>query len=253
MDANNSGAKFEELLKVIAALRDPETGCPWDIKQTHESLRTYVVEEAYELIEAIDSGEGIAEELGDVLLQIVLHSRIAEEAGNFSATDVVTKLTEKLIDRHPHVFGDEDAETEEDVAKIWSKKKAREDGVLAGVPKHMPALEKATLIGRKVGQVGFDWPDASGALAKVKEELAEVEAEIANGNTASVEEELGDLLFSIAQLTRKLKANPERLLRSACDKFTERFKRLEKEIEGDIADLTLEQLEEIWQAVKIVD
>ncbi|MBN8548596.1 MAG: nucleoside triphosphate pyrophosphohydrolase [Deltaproteobacteria bacterium] len=258
---STSAALFQRLLEVIAKLRDPKDGCPWDLQQTHESLKPYLIEEAYETIDAIDKGKHdknyakLCEELGDVLLQVVLHSQVAKDNKEFSIDDVVKGLTEKLVHRHPHVFGDTKVSSAQEVTQNWERLKAKEQPsahILAGLPKSMPALLKCHRIGEKVGRIGFDWPDSKEVRDKVREELNEfLEADDkAQRDAAHVKEELGDLLFTLAQLARKMGLNAEDVLIEANDKFCGRFAQIEALGEYRLSEKTPEELENYWQQVK---
>src|SRR5512137_2923387 len=227
---------LERLLAVMARLRGPG-GCPWDREQTLASLRPYVLEETYEVLEAIDAGDDRAhrEELGDLLLQIVFQARIAEEEGRFSFADVADAIHDKLVSRHPHVFGDADAKDADAVLRQWAALKRKENeargggrSALEGVPREMPALARAERLTEKASRVGFDWPDAAGARAKVAEEIGELDEAIASGNQAHVEDELGDVLFAVANLSRKLGIPPEEALRGTLRRFVERFHYVEE-------------------------
>src|SRR5512133_2825855 len=203
---------IEHLLSIMERLRGPD-GCPWDREQTLRTLRPYVLEETYEVLEAMDSGDSRehCEELGDLLLQIVFQAQLTKEEGRFDFADVAQAISNKLVSRHPHVFGDADVKDAEDVLRQWAalkreekKAKGRGDSVLEGVPKEMPALARADRLTEKASRIGFDWPDASGARAKVAEELEELDEAIAQGDRGAVEHELGDVLFAVANLSRKL-------------------------------------------------
>jgi len=253
-----SGELFEKLVDVIARLRDPVSGCPWDREQTHATLRQYLIEEAYEVIDAIDHTPAkIPEELGDVLLQVVLHSQIGRDEKRFSIDDVVTALTEKLVVRHPHVFGEVKAETSREVLENWEQIKRTErparTGMLDGIPRSMPALLRCHRIGEKVGRVGFDWDTPADIAAKISEEVGEflTEARQTPADPTRLEEELGDVLFTVAQLARKLGLNAETVLQGANEKFARRFGKLER-LAGDVDLKTLgrERLEALWQEVK---
>lgn len=249
--------RFAELIRIVAKLRDPNGGCPWDLEQTHASLKPYIVEEAYEMVDAIDAGPAkLREELGDVLLQVVLHSQIAKDGGAFDVGDVIAQLSEKLVKRHPHVFGETEVTGTEQVLENWEsiKKKdlAKGEGLLDGVPRSMPALLRAHRIGEKVARVGFDWESLEGVSAKVLEELEEFVETISDEkqNAEEQEEELGDLLFTLAQLGRKLGFRSEEALSRANDKFTRRFHRMEELAKKGLKDLPSEDLASLWQRVK---
>ncbi|AJG39869.1 pyrophosphatase [Thermotoga sp. RQ7] len=247
-----TGKLFEELVSIMEKLRSPE-GCEWDRKQTHESLKPYLIEECYELIEAIDKkdDETMKEELGDVLLQVVFHSQIAKERNAFSIDDVVEHLNSKLIRRHPHVFGDSSGYS----YKQWEDIKAQEKGKkkssrVGEINPLVPALSMARRIQENAAQVGFDWDNIEGVYEKIEEELEELRKA---RSTDEAEEELGDLLFSIVNLSRFLGIDPESALRKATRKFVERFRRMEEMIERDglvLEELSLRELDEYWNRAK---
>jgi ATP diphosphatase len=254
---------INKLLEVMAALRHPETGCPWDREQDFASIVPYTIEEAYEVADAIDRDDMIdlREELGDLLLQVVYHSQMASEAGHFSFDDVAASISTKLMRRHPHVFAAAAAGTAAELHKAWEEHKAAEraaqgkDGghLLDCITPTLPALTLAAKTSKKAASVGFDWDNAGQVLEKVHEELDElVEAEEA-GDQAEIEEELGDLLLAVTNLARHLKVNPEEALRKANKKFTGRFNKLEDSLASSNekwADLSLEELEARWQKIK---
>ena len=246
--------EFGRLVEVVARLRRE---CPWDRKQTHESIRPYLIEEAYEVAEAIGSGDDgeLKEELGDLLLQVVFHARMAEERGAFSVGDVVKGLVEKLVRRHPHVFGEVEVEDAEEVLERWEeiKKKEGRESLLDGVPRSLPALLRARRVQEKASKVGFDWERAEGALGKLGEELGELEDAMRSGDRVRAEEELGDLLFSVVNLSRFLGLDPEWALHKAVDKFVARFKKVEEELAErgkDPREATLEEMDRIWDETK---
>ncbi len=251
---------LDPLMEVMKCLRG-EGGCPWDKEQDHRSLRPYLLEEAYEVLEAL-SGEDmhkLCEELGDLLLQIAFHAHIAAENGNFNINDVVLGITEKMIRRHPHVFGSVTVSTSDEVLVNWQKIKAGErgerpqDGLLSGVPRHLPALMRAARLQKKAASVGFDWPEYRGALQKVREELAELESAIVDKDNEQVEREVGDLLFAVVNVARLLGVEAEAALAAASEKFVKRFSYLEKMAakEGRKLDhYTLAQLDEWWEEAK---
>jgi tetrapyrrole methylase family protein/MazG family protein/ATP diphosphatase len=245
-------------------LLGPE-GCPWDREQSLETLRKYVLEEACEVIDAIDSRDrsALREELGDLLLQVVFQAELARREGSFAIDDVVEGIVEKLVRRHPHVFGDLSATDADEVLRNWEKLKAREKGqrgVLGGVPRSMPALTRAQRIGEKVSRVGFDWEDARGSRAKVAEEVAELDRAIERGEAGAIEDEMGDVLFALVNLSRHLGLDAEGALRRTIDKFTIRFTHVEKRVReehggwGDAGDgerhLPLEILNGYWEEAK---
>ncbi|MCB2200764.1 nucleoside triphosphate pyrophosphohydrolase [bacterium] len=249
------------LREVMRLLREPG-GCPWDRAQTHESLRPYLLEEAYEALEAVDQGDldGLREELGDILLQIVFHSRIAEEENRWELADVIRGIREKMIRRHPHVFGDMALETPDEVRDEWEKIKLRDKGnggeqkkTLGGVPKTLPALTRAFRVQEKMAGVGFDWPDASGALDKLREEMEETIEAVMSGDKRHAEEEIGDLLFSAVNAARLSGFSAEEALRRSTEKVMGRFEQVEAQAASEghlLSDLTLEEMDAIWDRVK---
>ncbi len=228
------GTTIVRLVGVMRRLLAPD-GCPWDREQSFSTLRKYVLEEACEVIDAIDSGDrrALSEELGDLLLQVVFQSELARREGSFAIDDVVAGIVDKLVRRHPHVFDNTDVATADEVLQNWEKLKAREKGprgILSGVPRSMPALSRAQRIGEKVSRVGFDWKNEGGSRGKLAEELAELDAAIATGVHSDVEEELGDVLFALVNLSRHLGIDAEFALRGTIDKFTARFAHVEKRV-----------------------
>lgn len=257
-----SGKKYtlDDLLEIMVRLRAPG-GCPWDREQTHETLRKCFIEETYEALEAIDTKnqELLKEELGDVLLQVVFHAQLEAESGSFDFSDVVDGVARKMIERHPHVFGSVTAETTEDVLRNWdaikkeTKQQKTQKEVLESVSKALPALMRSEKVQHKAAKVGFDWPDVSGALEKVEEELQELKAAAAEQNSANIQEELGDLLFSVVNVSRFLHTDPEEALTRSCDKFIERFGKVEELAASrglDMKAASLEELDSIWDEVK---
>ena len=244
------GESFENLVKVMERLRAPG-GCDWDRAQTHESLKPYIIEESYELIDAIDrkDDEGMKEELGDVLLQVVFHAQIAKERGAFDIKDVVDNLTEKLIRRHPHVFKGEGKYSYRRWEEIKAQeKKGKKKGSIGDVNKALPALSLARRLQENASALGFDWKDAEGVWRKIEEEISELRENPS-------EEELGDLLFSVVNLARFLNIDPERALRKASEKFLKRFYKMEELIERDgkrLEDLELEEMDRYWERAKEV-
>ncbi|MFO7839917.1 MAG: nucleoside triphosphate pyrophosphohydrolase [Desulfosalsimonadaceae bacterium] len=252
--------EFDRLVKIMETLRAPG-GCPWDAEQTHKSLAKNMIEEAYELVDAIegDNAEAMMEELGDVLLQVVFHSTIAREAGRFAIEDVVNTLCDKLVYRHPHVFGDGQAGDAADVIRNWDRLKRRENGkqqresILSGIPEAMPALLYALKIQASAARAGFDWETAQEVFAKIAEEVTELGEAGETGSCRDMEEELGDLLFSVVNLARKLELDPEAALRRSCSKFAGRFHEIEKTARTagtGLAEMPMEEKERIWQAAK---
>ncbi|MFZ4714518.1 MAG: nucleoside triphosphate pyrophosphohydrolase [Bacteriovoracaceae bacterium] len=255
--------ELEKLIATVTALRHPTTGCPWDLKQSHQSLTKYLVEESYEFIHEVEKQNvsGMKEELGDVLLQVLLHSVIAEQAGNFKLEEVAKTLNDKLIERHPHVFGEVKTLTPEQVTEQWGeiKKKTKTEKVryLGEKETIFPALMSAEKIGKKTNDIKFDWDKPSQVSYKVEEEWQELKEEIVNYpqmNKNRVEEELGDTLFSLAQLARHLKIDPEVALRKANLKFIRRFNIMEDLIEQaskDIKTMNQEEMDHFWLQVKV--
>lgn len=229
---------IERLLGIMARLRDPERGCPWDLEQDFRSIAPHTIEEAYEVADAIEREDlgALREELGDLLFQVVFHARLADERGAFAFDEVVEAICDKLVRRHPHVFGDAVVADAADQTRAWERLKHEEraargvQGALADVPAGLPALTRARKLGRRAADAGFDWPDAAGPRAKVEEELAELDRAAAGGNAAAREAELGDLLFSIVNLARHLEVDPESALRRANDRFARRYRYVELEL-----------------------
>lgn len=268
MTENNESAvkaaeKFTELVGIMKRLRAPG-GCPWDREQTYLSLRRYIIEEAYELIQAIENEnlENMCEECGDLMLQVVFIGCMAEERGDFTLAQAIEHLSEKLIRRHPHVFGDVSVKNSEEVLKNWEQikvgeRKGREEdpSLMAGIPRGMPALLRAYRIQERAAKPGFDWPkgDISPVLAKVREEIAEVEEAAASGDGEKTAEEIGDLIFAAVNLARHLKVDPEIAAHRACEKFDSRFRSVERSVEESgrpWKEHSLDELEEYWQKAK---
>jgi nucleoside triphosphate diphosphatase len=249
------------VLEIMAALRTPGTGCPWDLEQNFATIAPYTIEEAYEVADAIARGDltDLREELGDLLLQVIFHSRMAEEQGAFEFADVVQTLSEKLLRRHPHVFGEARDLAPEAVKDLWERIKREEraqkrpgegaEGALAGVPTALPAVTRALKLQAKAGKVGFDWNNPLAVLAKIREETDEIEAEIAAGNKAAAAGELGDLLFAVVNLARHLDVDPEAMLRATNRKFERRFAAIERAL-GELGktpeEATIEEMENLW-------
>ena len=257
-----SDSTFAELVAIMARLRGAD-GCPWDRQQTHATLKPYLLEETYEALEAIDAEDDaeLCKELGDVLLQVVFHAQIAAEEGRFDIEAVGQAIVEKLIRRHPHVFDDARADGADEVLRRWEqiKKQERQEqgeaapSSLEGIPKHLPALMRAHQIQARVARQGFDWDGIDGALDKIEEEFAEVRKAWETGGAAAVEEEFGDLLFSLVNASRFLNVEPEQALRRAVAKFERRFRALEEAVHArseEVAALPLAALDEIWDEVK---
>jgi tetrapyrrole methylase family protein / MazG family protein len=255
---------IERLLAIMARLRAPD-GCPWDLEQTLETLRPYVLEETYEVLEALDAGDAAAhrEELGDLLLQIVFQARLREEAGLFAFADVADAISDKLVSRHPHVFAGGQVKDAEEVLKQWAalkrEEKRRKGGgqsALEGVPRELPALARADRLTEKASRVGFDWPDAAGARSKVSEELEELDEAVASGQRDQIERELGDTLFALANLARKLGIAPEEALRGTVGRFIARFTHVEDELaRRGVAPGTasLEEMDRLWDEAKSLE
>jgi len=256
------------LIEIMAALRTPGTGCPWDLEQNFATIAPYTLEEAYEVADAIarDDLDDLRDELGDLLLQVAFHARMAQEQGAFDFGDVVQAITEKLIRRHPHVFGEARDLSPEAVKGLWERIKAEEKaarsargrerdptGALAGVPVTLPALTRALKLQAKAGKVGFDWNDPRAVLAKIREEADEIEADLANGNRAGAAAETGDLLFAAVNLARHLDADPEAALRATNRKFERRFSAIENALAArgkKPQDATLQEMDDLWNAAK---
>lgn len=267
-----AGQWFEKLVAVQARLRAPG-GCPWDREQTHQTLRTYLIEEAYEVLEALESGNDakFAEEMGDLLLQIVFHAQMAREEGRFSVADVIRTIHDKLIRRHPHVFGEARAKDSAEVLRNWEQIKAderrlnqkhksrankaasNEFSLLDGVSRGLPATLEGFQLTRKAARIGFDWDDASGVIAKMLEETEELKIALKTTNQPKIEEELGDLLFAAVNLSRFLHADPEIALKKANAKFSRRFRAMEaraRKTGREFKDLPREEMEALWNATK---
>ena len=258
----STGELFEEVVGVMARLRG-EGGCPWDREQTHASLKRYALEETYELLEAIDENDdaGMREELGDVLLQVLFHAQMAGEDRRFAIDEVMTGLRDKLVRRHPHVFGDEQATDSAAVLRNWEKVKALEKpangaqghSLFTSVPRAMPALARAQRIGDKAAGVGFDWPDAEPVWAKVEEELGELREAAATGRADRVEAELGDLLFSVVNLSRFLKVQAEEALEGTIGRFQKRFAHIERALAArgkTVGEASFEEMDGLWEEAK---
>ena len=254
---------MDDLLSIMKRLR-ADDGCAWDRVQTHQSIKRSMIEEVYEAIEALDNNDDkmFANELGDVLLQVVFHARIAEERGAFDFNDVVNEICTKLIERHTHVFGNEKAGNETEALDAWEKNKKKEKGLksysdaLIDVPKNFPALIRAEKVQKKAKNAGFDWDSIDGAIDKVYEELDEIKAEMKNSNQVKINEEFGDLLFSVVNMGRFLKVDPEISLTDATNKFIDRFVKMEKLATSKglkLDEMSLSELDELWGEIKIND
>ncbi|MDF3130572.1 nucleoside triphosphate pyrophosphohydrolase [Kiritimatiellaeota bacterium B1221] len=254
-------SEIDRLLGIMRKLRSPE-GCPWDREQTVETLKPYAVEEVYEVIDAIDRGDMAdhCEELGDLLLQVVFQSQLREEDGIFNFEDVAKSISDKLVRRHPHVFGEVDVADAAEVLVNWNAIKETEkagrkadDSVLDKVPKHLPALLKAHDLQKQAAKVGFDWPEVGQVLDKVEEEVQELREAIANGDQAHAREELGDLLFALANVGRHLDGNAEQILQDGNQKFQQRFRAVEAQVKArgkEMSDCSLAELDAVWDEVK---
>ena len=262
MTTQNALTALHQLIEVVAKLRSPDGGCPWDLAQTPQTLIPYVLEEAYEVVDALRQGdpEAIADELGDLLLQVVLQAQIASESGQFDLTTVTEKITEKLIRRHPHVFGEATVETVEQVKQNWEQIKAEEETSKAAKPlsdrlsryaRSMPPITAAMKISSKAAAVGFEWENVEGVWAKFREELGEFEQALREEPKAQQQAELGDLLFTVINLGRWYELDPDAALQGTNQRFVQRFSQLEQALEGKaIADYSLEELEQLWQQAK---
>jgi MazG family protein len=253
---------FDDLVQLMTTLRGPD-GCPWDRKQTLPDLKPYVIEEAYEVVDAIDRDDraGLLEEVGDLLLEAVFIAEITREEGTFDIFDSITAIHDKLVRRHPHVFGDVEANDAETVLVNWEKLKqaerqAENKSLLAGVPQSMPALLKASRLTEKAARVGFDWRRTDDVFDKIDEEVAELREAVASGDTAHVQEEIGDLLFTIANIARKVNVNAEEALQAANRKFMSRFQSMEgavRERGQNLDQLELEEMDELWDEAKLAE
>ena len=261
MSSSAPEAELRRLIDIMAALRDPATGCPWDKEQTFDTIAPYTIEEAYEVADAIAQRDftALPDELGDLLFQVVFHARMAEEDCRFGFAQVAKAISDKMIRRHPHVFGDAAVRDAVAQTNAWEAQKSaeraarRETGTLAGVPTALPALTRAFKLTNRAARVGFDWPDAASVLEKLDEEVAELKAELPGADPVRLTDEVGDMLFVLANLARKLGLDPEACLRHANDKFSRRFNAMERDFETQGESLkgqTLEAMEAGWQAVK---
>jgi ATP diphosphatase len=262
--AVSAEAELRRLLDIMAALRDPITGCPWDKTQTFDTIAPYTIEEAYEVADAIAQRDfsALPDELGDLLFQVVYHARMAEEAGLFGFAEVAKSISDKMIRRHPHVFGDAAARDATAQTTAWEVQKSAEraarkqSGALAGVPTALPALTRAVKLTSRAARVGFDWPDVDQVIAKLDEEIQELRGELSDADPARLTDEVGDLLFVLANLARKLNLDPETCLRHANEKFSRRFSAMESDFEAQaqpLSELSLEQMEAGWQRVKAIE
>lgn len=251
---------FSDLVEIMAKLRS-ENGCPWDREQTHESIKGCLIEETYEVVEEINTSDtdGLCEELGDLMLQIVFHAQIEAEKGTFDINDVISGICRKLIHRHPHVFGNETANTADEVVDLWHRNKIKEKGLksyseqLDSVPRELPALMRSLKVQEKAARVGFDWKDASGPMCKVQEEFEELKRAYNEGNMEKITEEVGDLLFATVNVSRFLGVQPEFALTETIEKFIRRFKYIEDKcrISGKALEhMTLEEMDRLWDEAK---
>lgn len=267
---------ISRLIEIMEALRQPETGCPWDVVQTFETIKPYTIEEAYEVADAIERKDmdDLCEELGDLLLQVVFHARIAEEMGEFAFGDVVHAVTSKMIRRHPHVFAVSDADTPDGVKLQWDRIKAEEKreraerrarrgitedfkaGFLGGVQRSQPALTEALKLQEQAARAGFDWSNPAPILDKIEEEIAELREALAEGKPEKVSDELGDLIFALVNIGRHVKADPEDALRGTNMKFRRRFNHIETSLTQNgetLEEASLERMEDLWQAAKRIE
>jgi tetrapyrrole methylase family protein/MazG family protein len=262
MSSPDAGQRFVELLTMMARLRG-DGGCPWDREQTRDSLRPFLVEETYEVLDALDTGDParIREELGDLLFQVVFHTEIAQERREFSMVDLLEALVTKMTRRHPHVFGDRPVASAAEALAQWeaikdTEKNGSARSAVAGVPRAMPALLRAQRVQHKAARVGFDWPDAVGALDKVREELGEVAEALRQRDGVALQEELGDLFFSVVNVARLSSVDPEGALQAAVDRFGRRFAAMEEAARGEgreLAGLSLDELERLWSRAKSLE
>ena len=249
---------FEELIKIVEKLRGPE-GCPWDKEQTRESLKPFLIEELYELLDALDenNSEGIKEELGDMLFQIVLHCQLSKEHGLFDINDVIENITRKVIRRHPHVFGSKNFKTTKEVMTWWEEHKKKEgkskESVIEGIPKTLPALLKAQKIQHKASRVGFDWGKIEDIFKKLDEEINEFKCALGKKNQNEIEDELGDIFFVLVRISNFVGVNPEDALRKTTSKFIQRFRHIEMKASEQgkkLSDMTLEEMDALWEEAK---
>lgn len=247
------GDRIDRLATIMARLRDPDTGCPWDVEQDFASIAPYTIEEAYEVADAIEHGDmaALKDELGDLQLQVVFHARMAEELGDFNLSDVLEGISNKMIRRHPHVFGSEaengDAGPGWEAIKAAERKESGGESALDGVAGALPALLRADKLQKRAARTGFDWPDTQGPKAKIIEEISEVESA---KNDVERTEEIGDLLFAVVNWARKMNIDPEAALRTANSKFERRFRSMERQASGTFSELSLEEMEALWTAAK---
>ena len=263
MDDNCShSTAFDELVRIMARLRDPEKGCPWDLKQNFKTIAPYTLEEAYEVADAIESNNlnTLCAELGDLLLQVIFHAQMASEQKLFDISDVCRSINDKMTRRHPHIFAEETLETADDVSRRWDEIKTHERGEVTKDPSHLhdiakalPALKRAQKLQRRAAHVGFDWSDITGVWDKLAEEQTELHEECQSGDQQRIEEEMGDMLFTCVNLSRHLDVNPEQALRDSNLKFISRFNVVEQLLQADdrlMDDCSVEELEDYWQKAK---
>lgn len=259
-----ASSNLENLLRIMARLRSPDGGCPWDLEQTFRTIAPYTIEEAYEVADAIERGDmaALKDELGDLLFQVVFHARMAEEEGAFAFDDVARAIADKMERRHPHVFGDTEMRTAEEQTGAWEEQKAQERaakgdaGLLDDVPLGLPGLTRAVKLQKRAARVGFDWTDPKSVLAKIHEEIDELAEAIDAEQADAVEDEFGDLMFVMANLSRHLKVDPEAAIRRASEKFARRFRHIERrlaETGRDIDEASLEDMEALWAEAKSLE
>lgn len=250
---------FDELVEIMKKLRDPDKGCPWDLEQTRESLKPFLVEETYEVLEAIDKGKPpeIKEELGDLLFQIVFHAQVADDMEEFNIEDVIGHIRDKMIRRHPHVFGDADFSNSEEVLANWEEEKKREGkqraSILEGIPRTLPGLMRAHRLQERAARVGFDWQRRSDAVAHLDDEIAEFKEALSRNDESGMEDEFGDILFMLVNISRFVGVNPEDALRRTISKFIRRFRHIEmaaSESGIKLSDMSLEEMDAIWEDSK---
>ena len=258
---NKLSKELEELLSTFRSLRDPDTGCAWDREQTFKSIASCAIEEAYEVADAIDREDfkSLKSELGDLFFQVVFHAEMANEKGIFNLKDVINELNDKLVRRHPHVFSNQNALSSEESLTIWEDIKAQErktqklDSLMDDVPKNLPSLLRAKKLQKRAARVGFDWKDANKVIDKIEEELEELKIEHSKNNKDKLAEEVGDILFTIVNLTRHYDLDPEDIMRRSNLKFEQRFKAMEKYAEQnnlELKGMSVDQLENVWQKIK---
>jgi tetrapyrrole methylase family protein/MazG family protein len=257
---SETGDAFEKLMEIMGKLRGPD-GCPWDRQQTHESLKKYLLEETYETIEAIDSGDmgELCGELGDLMLQIAFHAQLAKERGDFEIRDSLDSINQKLLRRHPHVFGEAEVACAEEVAHQWDRIKMDEKGmetrasIVDGVPKTLPALARAIEVSKRAARAGFEWPSLDAVFAKLEEEVGELREELHVQDTKRIAEEIGDLLFTIVNVARWTKVDPEDALRTMIERFNSRFVQIEEAAHASgrsLEDLSIEEMDAVWDRAK---